>query len=134
MRIGRIRMKDDIARMSTLRERLVNAILNNPLLKEISPTLPENHAPHILNITLPDIKSETMLHYLSSREIYVSSGSACSSNTGHVSSALTAYGRSESEADCSIRISLSGRTTKEEIDALIEALSDGLARLVRVRR
>ena len=62
-----------------------------------------------------------------------SSGSACSSNSSHTSSALTAYGRTEREADSSIRISLSKRNTKEELDALIEGLASGIARLAKIR-
>ena len=75
-----------------------------------------------------------MLHFLSSKDIYVSSGSACSSNSAHVSSALVAYGRSADEADCSIRISFSHRNTEEEVDAFAEALAEGLERLARRRR
>jgi len=45
-----------------------------------------------------------------------------------------AYGRSEAEADTSIRVSLSPRNTEEEIDALCSALAAGLARLSRIRR
>jgi len=103
-------------------------------LSEISPTLPEIHAPHIINITLPGIKSETMLHHLSSLGIYVSSGSACSSNsrTKH-SLALVAYGRSESEADSSIRISFSEENTEEDVLMLCEGLRTGLARLARIK-
>jgi cysteine desulfurase len=88
----------------------------------------------MVNITLPNIKSETMLHHLSSYGIFVSSGSACSSNSKHSSSALVAYGRSPEEADSSIRISLSHRNTEAELDAFIEALGLGLARLSRIRR
>ncbi len=117
--------------INSLREYLIEKL--SATLPEISITNPERHAPHILNITLPNIKSETMLHYLSSMGIFVSSGSACSSNSGHLSSALTAYGRSEREADCSIRISLSYENKREELDTLCEALSSGLARLSRIR-
>lgn len=120
-------------KMLELREYLIEKLTRVPTLQEISPTLPESHAPHILNITLPSIKSETMLHFLSSEGILVSSGSACSSNSHHVSGALTAYGRSEREADCSIRISFSHRNTKEDVDALCDALVRGLARLARIR-
>ncbi len=120
-------------KMFELREYLIENLTRVPTLQEISPTLPESHAPHILNITLPSIKSETMLHFLSSEGILVSSGSACSSNSHHVSGALTAYGRSEREADCSVRISLSHRNTREDIDALCDALERGLARLARIR-
>jgi cysteine desulfurase len=102
-------------------------------LPEISITLPKRRAAHILNITLPKIKSETMLHFLSSIGIFVSSGSACSSNDAHLSSALTAFGRSAEEADSSLRISLSYRNAREDIDALISGLSDGLKKLQRIK-
>ena len=130
VRIGRGELRARSERMKSLRDYLIDRLRSLP---EISPTLVPVSAPHILNITLPSIKSETMLHYLSSLGIFVSSGSACSSNTGHISSALIAYGRSAEEADSSIRISLSHENTKEEIDALVEALGAGLMRLSRKR-
>ena len=55
-------------------------------------------APHILNLTLPDIKSETMLHALSAKGICISHGSACSAKTGKLSTALTAFGVSPEDA------------------------------------
>ena len=131
VRIGAREFRERYAHVSALKSYLTQKIESE--LSEISITKPESSAPHILNITLPKIKSETMLHYLSSLGIYVSSGSACSSNSSHHSSALTAFGRSESEADTSIRISLSHRNTEEDIDVLIEGLKSGLARLSRIR-
>lgn len=92
-------------------------------------------APHIINITLPSIKSETMLHYLSSKGIYVSSGSACSSNssTKRVSRALRGFGLSDFEADCSMRVSFSPFNTKEDIDELIMNLKEGTQKLVKIK-
>ena len=92
-------------------------------------------APHIINITLPSIKSETMLHHLSAKGIFVSSGSACSSNsaTKRVSRALRGFGLSDFEADCSMRISLSAYNTKEDIDELVTYLSEGIEKLVKIR-
>ena len=133
-RLAHSELKESIAKMSALRDRLVERLANDDRLCEISPTLPKSHAPHILNVTLPQIKSETMLHYLSSEGIFVSSGSACSSNGGHISSALTSYGRSEAEADSSIRISFSKDNTEEDVDALVEALATGLVKLARIKR
>jgi len=95
---------------------------------------PEGEAlPYIINITLPDIKSETMLHALSADGIFVSSGSACSSRSHHPSESLLAFGLSAHEADCSLRISLSRYNTKEEIDALCLSLSKNIERLVKIR-
>lgn len=133
-RVAHKSLKESIGTMEALRQRLVEKLTTDERLKEISPTLPENHAPHILNVTLPDIKSETMLHYLSSEGIFVSSGSACSSNSGHLSSALISYGRSKEDADSSIRISFSPYSIKEDVDALVEALSEGLVKLARIKR
>ncbi len=116
-----------------LRASLINAIEKDGVLSEISVTKPDRHAPHIVNLTLPKIKSETMLHFLSSRGIYVSSGSACSSNTAHVSSALVAFGRTPIEADTSVRVSLSHKNTGEDIATLVVALREGLLRLSRIR-
>ena len=89
---------------------------------------------HIINITVPNIKSETLLHFLSAEGIYVSSGSACSAHSHKPSSALVAFGVSAEDADSSLRISLSEYNTKEDIDALVAALSSAIARLVRIKR
>ena len=91
-------------------------------------------ASHIINVTLPSIKSETALHFLSAEGIFVSSGSACSSHSGKPSETLIAFGLSPFEADCSLRISLSEYNTKEDVDALIASLSMALDRLVRIKR
>ena len=131
VRVGAPKVRERYAKLSELRQYIIEKIESE--LPEISVTKPKSIAPHILNITLPKIKSETMLHYLSSLGIFVSSGSACSSNGGHFASALTAFGRSEGEADSSIRISLSYRNEKEDADALIEGLKSGLNRLSRMK-
>ena len=88
---------------------------------------------HIINLTLPRIKSETMLHFLSADGIFVSSGSACSSHAKGPSGALVAFGLPAAEADCSLRVSLSEYSTKEDVDALVASLSAALTRLVRIK-
>lgn len=95
--------------------------------------VPKARVDHIINITLPSIKSETMLHHLSADGIYVSSGSACSSHSSTPSGALIAFGLTPKEADCSLRISLSEYNTKEDIDLLCESMKNGLDRLVRIK-
>lgn len=91
-------------------------------------------APHILNLTLPDIKSETMLHALSAKGICISHGSACSAKTGKLSTALTAFGVSPEDAASSIRLSFGKQNTKEEIDRLVAVLGEEINRLVRIHR
>ena len=88
---------------------------------------------HIINLTLPSIKSETMLHFLSADGIFVSSGSACSSHSKNPSGALVAFGLTPADADCSLRVSLSEYTSTDDIDALVSSLSTALQRLVRIK-
>ncbi len=92
------------------------------------------HVSHIINITLPNIKSETVLHFLSADGIFVSSGSACSSHSHTPSQSLIAFGLTAAQADCSLRISFSHYNTKDDIDKLILSLSCALNRLVRITR
>jgi len=132
VRIASKNLDESFKKLSELRRYFIER-LGEPELSDISPTLPASHAPHIVNITLPKIKSETMLHYLSSLGIFVSSGSACSSNSGGVSTALLAYGKTRAEADCSLRISFSPKNEKSDVDALCDALKSGLSRLARIK-
>ena len=132
-RIGYAALRERYAYLGSLREYLIERIEGEGALGEVKIIKPKVAAPHIVNIILHKIKSETMLHYLSSLGIYVSSGSACSSNGGHLSSALTAFGRTSGEADSSIRISLSPRNTREDIDGLVEGLISGVGRLTRMK-
>ena len=120
-------MEREIPKMDALRSYIIEKLDG----MEVRPNLPEKHAPHILNITLPGIRSETMLHYLSSKGVYVSSGSACSSHSNKLSSALKAFGLTDSEADSSIRVSLCPENTTEEADAFISALAEGIKSLQR---
>ncbi|MBR7181603.1 MAG: aminotransferase class V-fold PLP-dependent enzyme, partial [Clostridia bacterium] len=127
---GSAALADSLAQMRELSARLVDGLQGS----EIRPNLPAERAPHIISLTLPQIKSETMLHFLSAKGIYVSSGSACSSHAANPSSALLGFGLPAAEADTTIRVSLCPQNTAAEIDALLSALAEGVASLVRIRR
>jgi cysteine desulfurase len=88
-------------------------------------------SPYIVTFAVEGIKSETMLHFLESKDIYVSSGSACSK--GKKSEVLKAFNVNEKLLDFAIRISFSDETIKEEIDTLIEAIREGQASIQRVK-
>lgn len=90
-------------------------------------------APHIISLTLPDIKSETMLNHLSERGIYVSSGSACASHGKKASHVLTAFGLTTRQADCTIRVSLDDSISDEAADIFLSALNDGCETLARIK-
>ncbi len=124
------KMQQDIQKMTELREYTVDGLAE---LDEVRVNLPERAAPHIVSVTLPKIKSETMLHFLWERGIAVSSGSACSTHSRSLSAALQAFGIDPAEADTTVRISLSAENTREEADALMSAIRDGVAKLARMR-
>ena len=133
-RVEMLTLHSDIQKMNDLRALLIERLAEDGLC-EIRPCLPKRYAPHILNLTLPGIKSETMLHFLSESGIFVSSGSACSSNgASHASPALIAYGHTPEEVDCSIRVSFSRHNTPDEVHALADRLTEGLSRLSRIKR
>lgn len=96
--------------------------------------LPPVCAPHILNITVRGLRSETVLNDLSGRGICVSSGSACSSHDKNaLSGALLAFGKTADEADSSIRVSLSYHNTEEELDTFVSALGEIIATRAKKR-
>ena len=129
--VGYKNMPKDMPYVISLRERAEKKLCEIGLALNI----PQGaRAPHVLNLTLPDIKSQTMLNFLSSRGIMVSSGSACSSHSNHPSEALIAFGLDAHAADCSLRVSLSAYNTESDIDALAAALEDGVKSLVRIKR
>lgn len=80
----------------------------------------ENCLPYIINFSLRGIRSETMLHYLAQKGIFVSSGSACAK--GKKSHVLEAMGLDSSLADSALRVSFSRYNTAEDIDELIKEL------------
>mgnify|MGYP004456422777 FL=1 len=77
-------------------------------------------APHIASITFKGVRSEVMLHALEEREVYVSSGSACSSNKQHASSTLKAIGLPQDKLESTLRFSFSPENTMEQVDYAVE--------------
>jgi len=84
---------------------------------------PEDASPYVTNISIPGIKSEPMLNFLSSKGICVSAGSACSK--GKKSRVLKEMGLDEKRLESPLRISFSRYTTKEEISCLCEMIAQG---------
>ena len=118
-----------VAKIASLRDVCEKAIIE----AGAEPNLPEGaRAPHVLSIRLPDIKSETMLNHLSGKGICVSAGSACSAHSKNMSSTLLAFGLTERQADCTLRISFSAYNTEEDVLALKAALAEGISTLVRI--
>lgn len=109
--------------MYALRERLIAGIEEIEGVT-VNGRTDRSCAPHIVSISIRDVRSEVMLHSLEEYGIYVSAGSACSSHKPAPSRTLQAIGLSKGALESTIRISLSVDTTEEEIDYTVAKLKE----------
>ena len=91
----------------------------------------ENCLPYIINFSVEGIKSETMLHYLEEKNIYISSGSACAK--GKKSHVLTAMGLSDNLINSALRVSFSRYNSKSDIDELVKAVINANNTLAKIK-
>lgn len=109
------RMREKKKRLrEELLHRIADARINGPEED------PASCAPHILNVALMPVRSQTMLFALEGDGVFVSAGSACASRKQKISPVLKAMGVRTEQADCSLRFSLCPFTTDEEIDYAVE--------------
>lgn len=92
----------------------------------ISVNSPADGSPYIVNISAGK-RSEIMLHFMEQKEIYISSGSACSK--GQQSGVLGKFGITGKNADSALRISMTAGTATAEIDIFTEALREGIEKI-----
>ena len=119
-------------RIKTLRDRLEEGI------RELVPIArlnghPEKRLPNTLNLTLPGLRGESIVIAMDQYGIALSSGSACKSGSPEPTHVLLAMGRTEQEAHCSVRFSLSIDTTEEDINETLAALAKVLEEKNTVR-
>lgn len=91
-------------------------------------------APHVISLSFDGVRAEVLLHALEEKGIYVSAGSACSSNHPHISDTLTAIGTPTEYLDSTLRFSLSVMNTQEDVDAAAAALGELLPFLRKYTR
>ncbi|WP_297518223.1 cysteine desulfurase family protein [uncultured Clostridium sp.] len=93
-------------------------------------------SPYILNVSFIGARAEVLLHLLEDSDIYISTGSACSSKKviSKGSHVLNAIGLKPNEIESAIRFSFSGENTKDEADYVIAALKKSLLFLRRFKR
>ncbi|WP_455544462.1 cysteine desulfurase family protein [Intestinibacter sp.] len=115
-----------IEKIRELRDFLKEEILAN--IDDVKVNSPEDGVCHVLNVSFRGVRGEILLHYLEQKQIYVSTGSACSSKKkgSHV---LNAIGLTPQEIEGAIRFSLSDLNTKEEIVETIKVLKESVSDL-----
>jgi cysteine desulfurase len=113
-------VEDNMKYISKLNKRVCDKLREYPLV-HINST--ENSMPHTINFSLRKIKPETFLHALDSNEIYISTKSACSS-ADSMSNAVYALTKDKDLSNHSLRVSLSYKTTTEEVDRFLEVFDE----------
>lgn len=91
-------------------------------------------APHIASISFEGVRAAVLMRAIGDKGIYVSAGSACSSNKPQVSHVLTAIGLSQEQLESTLRFSFCEWNTKEEVDYCVEVLKETLPMLRRYTR
>ncbi|OPZ84759.1 MAG: Cysteine desulfurase [Firmicutes bacterium ADurb.Bin419] len=103
--------------------------LKKELAEDVFIVSPEGSSPYILNVSFANIRSEVLLHHLEMKNIFVSTGSACSSRKNLHSHVLKALGLKADIIDGAVRFSFSGFNTIEDIDETINALKEILPKI-----
>lgn len=114
-------LDEKVERMRALKQHFIGGVtkIENTAVHGL---FDETSAPHIISVGFAGIRSEVLLHALEDKGIYVSSGSACSSNHPQVSGVLKGIGADSEFLDATLRFSLSEFTTREEIDYTLDTL------------
>lgn len=123
IRITNENLDKNIQKIDSLKNLLKSEILNN--IENVKINSPEDGVCHILNVSFLGVKGEVLLHYLEQKDIYVSTGSACSSKKKG-SYVLNAMNLSKDEIEGAIRFSLSCFNTEEEILETIKVLKSSV--------
>lgn len=114
---GKAGLQRDIAHMKELKAYALEQLsLRVPEAEQIG----RGEAPHILALTLPNYKAEVLVRVLGDMGVCVSAGSAC--HRGKPSHVYAAMGLDKAHREGSFRVSFSGDTTREEVDAFLDAL------------
>jgi len=123
-------------KVSKIKEYMINKLSEIEDIKINSPSN-ASFSPYIMNVSFRGSRGETLLHFLSEENIFVSTGSACTSKSksGVIGShVLEAMGLTKNEIEGALRFSFSSENTTQEIDKTIEVLKKGLLLLRRIKK
>ncbi|MBM7692904.1 cysteine desulfurase [Peribacillus deserti] len=126
-------MRDrEISKMIKVRNQLKEGL--NKIEGTVINSPEKDSAPHILNFSIPGLKSEVFVHALEEKNIFVSTTSACSSKRKTISSTVLAMFKDEARAESTVRISLSYHNTAAEAESVIAAAKEAIIKLREVMR
>jgi cysteine desulfurase len=122
VRITMSRLEDDVKHMHNLREYALRRLPQ--MFPDVLINSPKDGAPHIVNFSLPRLKSSEAAMYLSENDISVSTSAACKTNHVKGPSMMMYFGLSAEMADSTIRVGLSSDNTEDEIEFMLHKLND----------
>ena len=121
-------MAESYQKVKALRARLVSGLSE---IEGITINSPENACPYIVNFSTMCVKSETMLHFLEQRKIYVSGGSACAK--GRRSHVLSALDLSDRAVDTAVRVSFCAQNTEQDVNILLSSVKEAMETLQKIK-
>lgn len=122
-------LRDKLLYVKKLNTRLIS---NLKKIDGITINSNDNCVPHVVNISVLNVKPETLLHALEEDDIYISTKTACSKDEG-ISLAVYTLTKDEEKAKSSLRISISHLTKEEEIDYFSSKLQEKINKLQSIR-
>ncbi len=128
-------LEEDAERLYSLKDYFCEGLRKIPDIRINNPEGMEG-APHIVSLSVAGVRSEVLLHALEDKGIYVSAGSACSSNKPHTAGSATmkAIKLPEEFLDSTLRFSMSIYTTREELDYTLQVMYDIIPMLRKYTR
>lgn len=128
-------LEEDAERLYSLKDYFCEGLRKIPDIRINNPEGMEG-APHIVSLSVVGVRSEVLLHALEDKGIYVSAGSACSSNKPHTTGSATmkAIKLPEEFLDSTLRFSMSVYTTREELDYTLQVMYDIIPMLRKYTR
>ncbi|MDQ0221085.1 cysteine desulfurase [Peribacillus cavernae] len=131
LRIAMEKLQTDIDKLRTIREIIWNGLQH---IEGVEVNSPNDGAPHIVNFSIPGVKSEVFVHSLEEEDLFVSTTSACSSKKKSPSKTVMAMFADLVRAESVIRISLSYQNEPEEAEMAIELIRETINKLQKVMR
>lgn len=128
-------LEEDAERLYSLKDYFCEGLRKIPDIRINNPEGMEG-TPHIVSLSVAGVRSEVLLHALEDKGIYVSAGSACSSNKPHTAGSATmkAIKLPEEFLDSTLRFSMSVYTTREELDYTLQVMYDIIPMLRKYTR
>lgn len=124
-------IEDNELKVSRLRKLFIENLREN--IDEFKINSPEDGIPYILNVSFPGVKAEVLLHHLEGRNIFVSTGSACSSRKNIYSHVLQAINLENCYIEGAVRFSFSSMNTEKDVIDTVKALKE-IVPMIRINK